>query len=112
MKDIIKVIKSVENRGILLKETTGKINSQEVGFLVSLVRASLLLIKNVLKPVANVFVSLGLMEEVSTTDAFERYYSKDNILLITSNEEKKDNMEIVKYFEEYHLLKKRCYQEK
>ena len=69
MKDIIKVIRSVENRGILLKGTTGKINSQEVGFLVSLVRASLPLIKNVLKPVANVFVPLGLMEEVSTTDA-------------------------------------------
>ena len=28
------------------------------------------------------------------------------MLLITSNEEKKDNMEIVKYFEESHLLNK------
>ena len=32
IKYIIKVIKSLENRGILLKEPTRKINSQEGGF--------------------------------------------------------------------------------
>ena len=31
IKDIIKVIKSLENRGILLKGTTRKITSQERG---------------------------------------------------------------------------------
>ena len=33
MKDIMKVIKSLENRGTLLKETTRKITSQKGGFL-------------------------------------------------------------------------------
>ena len=33
IKDIMKVIKSLENRGILLKGTTIKITSQEGGFL-------------------------------------------------------------------------------
>ena len=32
IKDIIKVIKSLENRGVLLKGTTRKISSQEGGF--------------------------------------------------------------------------------
>ena len=32
-KDIIKVIKSLENRGILLKGATGKITNRERGFL-------------------------------------------------------------------------------
>ena len=34
IKDIVKVIKSLENRGILLKGTIRKITSQEGGFLV------------------------------------------------------------------------------
>ena len=33
MKGIMKVIKSLENRGTLLKETTRKITSQKGGFL-------------------------------------------------------------------------------
>ena len=33
IKDLIKVIKSLDNRGILLKGFTGKITSQEGGFL-------------------------------------------------------------------------------
>ena len=32
IKDIIKVIKSLENRGVLLKGTARKISSQEGGF--------------------------------------------------------------------------------
>ena len=32
LKDIIKVIKSLENRGILSKGTTRKVTSQEEGF--------------------------------------------------------------------------------
>ena len=50
-EDIIKVIKSLENRGILLKGTTKKITSQEgefVIFLGPLMTAGLQLIKSVL----------------------------------------------------------------
>ena len=36
IKDIMKVIKSLENRGILLKGTTAKITGQEGGFLIFL----------------------------------------------------------------------------
>ena len=55
IKDIIKVISSLENRGILLKETTEKVSSQERGFLKfvrPLLSASLPLIQNVLTPLA------------------------------------------------------------
>ena len=48
MKDIIKKIRSIENRGILLKGTTGKIIIQKGGlfnFLVPLMRADLSLMK-------------------------------------------------------------------
>ena len=50
-KDIIKVSKSLANRGILMKGTTKKHNSQEGGFLNFLKRlmaTALLLMKNVL----------------------------------------------------------------
>ena len=55
IKDIIKVIKSLENRGVLLKGTTRKISSQEGGFLnflKPLVTACLPLMKSVLTPLA------------------------------------------------------------
>ena len=48
IKDIMKVIKSLENRRILLKRTTTKIPNQERGvlnFLRSLIKASLPLMK-------------------------------------------------------------------
>ena len=51
----MKVIKSLENRGILLKGTTTKITSQEKGLLNllrPLMTAGLSLIKNVLTPLA------------------------------------------------------------
>ena len=63
-KDIIKVIRIWENRGILLKETTRKINSEDGGFinfLGPLTRVDLPLMKNVLTPWAeSVLVLLGL----------------------------------------------------
>ena len=63
-KDIVKVIKSLENRGILLKGSTRKITSQEGGFLNflrPLMTAGLLLIKSVLTPLAKVvLIPLGL----------------------------------------------------
>ena len=55
IKDIMKVIKSLENRGILLKGTTTKTAGQEEGFvnfLRSLMTAGLLLIKIVLTALA------------------------------------------------------------
>ena len=54
IKYIIKVIKSLENRGILLKGTATKITSQEGGFLNfcrPLMTAGLLLMKSVLFPI-------------------------------------------------------------
>ena len=48
IKDIMKVIKSLENRGILIKETITKMTSQEgefLNFLRSLMTAGLLLMK-------------------------------------------------------------------
>ena len=58
IKDIMKVIKSLENRGLLSKGTKRKINSQEVqflNFLRPLMKTGLLLIKSVLTPLAKVF---------------------------------------------------------
>ena len=64
IKDVIKVIKSLENRWILLKGTTRKIASQEGEFLKFLrpsMAASLPLMKNVLTPIAkSVLLSFGL----------------------------------------------------
>ena len=51
VKDVIKVIKSLENRGVLLKESTAKIISQKGRFLCNLLaplmRVALILMKNV-----------------------------------------------------------------
>ena len=58
MKDIIKVIKSLDNRGILFKRTSTNITSQEGGFLNflrSLMTAGLPLMKNIFTPLAKVF---------------------------------------------------------
>ena len=57
-KDIVKVVKSLENRAILLRRTSGKIISKEGGllnFLDSLIKVSLSLIKNVLLLLAKNF---------------------------------------------------------
>ena len=73
MKDIIKVIKSLENRGLFLKGTIGKITSQEGGFLDFLkpsMTAGLPLTKNVLTPLhKSVLILLGLTAAASATDA-------------------------------------------
>ena len=71
IKIIIKVSKSLENRGNLLKGTTAKITSQKGGlinFLRSLMTA-LPLMKSVLTPLAkSVLIPLGLSGEVSAAD--------------------------------------------
>ena len=73
IKDIMKVIKSSENRGILLKKTTKKITSQEGGFinfLRPLMTAGLPLMNKFLMPLAkNVLLPFGLSARMSATDA-------------------------------------------
>ena len=71
IKDIIKVIRSLENREILLKGTTDKIVSQKEGllnFLALLTRVGLPLMKIVLTPLAkSVLIPVGLTAAVSAT---------------------------------------------
>ena len=91
MKDIAKITRSLENRGIPLKGTTRKIISQEGGFL-NLLRllmtAGLSLIKIVVTPLAkSVLVPLRLMVAGSAT-----------------KEEMEDIIKIVKLLEESGLL--------
>ena len=72
IKYIIKVIRSFENRGILLKGTTEKISSQDRGlfnsFLGPLERVGLPLMKNILKLLAeSVLMPLELITLTSAT---------------------------------------------
>ena len=96
IKDIMKVIKSLENRGILLKGTTRKITSQEGGFLNflrPLMTAGLPLMKSVLTPLAkSVLLPLELSAGMSTADAAiqKTIYGSGATALITSNEEMED----------------------
>ena len=69
----MKVFRSLENRGTILKGTTKKIYSQEEGFLNSLAPLAIValpLMKDVLTPLSkSVLVLLGLMTGASATDA-------------------------------------------
>ena len=73
LKGIIKVIKSLENRGILLKGTTRKITSQEGGvlkFFRTLMAPGLPLFKSVFTPLAkSVLLPFGLSAAMSAIDA-------------------------------------------
>ena len=73
MKDIIKVIRSLENKGIFLKGAASKISNQEGGFLrflKPLMSVGLSLIKSILTSLAkSVLVLLGLTAAASATDA-------------------------------------------
>ena len=73
IKDVIKVIRSFESKGILFKGTTRKINSQErrlIRFLGPLMKAGLLLMKNVFTSLAkSILVPLRLKIEASATDS-------------------------------------------
>ena len=72
VKDI-KVIKSLENRGILLKGTTANITNEEgvfLNFLRPLMIAHLPLMKNALTPLAKrVLIPIGLSAGMSALDA-------------------------------------------
>ena len=108
MKDIMKVIKSLENRGTLLKETTRKITNHEEGFLNflrTLITAGLPLIKSVLTSVAkSVLLPLNLSTGMSAADAAiqRKIYGSRT----TVHEEMEDIMKIVKLLEESGLLVK------
>ena len=72
IKDISKVLRSLENRGILLERTTTNITSQEgefLNFLKPLITPGLPLMKNVLTPSAkSILLPLGLTAAASATD--------------------------------------------
>ena len=97
IKDIIKVIKYLENRGILSKKSNRKIASQEGGFLnflKLLMTADLPLMKSILTPLAkNVLILFELIAAAASDAA-----------LIISNEEMEDITKIIKSFEESGLL--------
>ena len=60
---ITKVIKSLEKRETLFKETNGKVLNQKQGFFGSLIRIDLPLRKNILTPLAK---NVSLVLEVTT----------------------------------------------
>ena len=98
----MKVIKFLENRRILLKETTRKITNQEGGFLSfcrPLLTAGLPLMKSALMTLAkNVLLPLGLSVGMSAADAAiqKKMYGSGTAALIISNEQMEDIMKIVK----------------
>ena len=106
----MKVIKSLESRGILLKGTTRKITSQEGGFLnflKPLMTAGLPLMESALLRLAkSILLPLGLSAGMSAADAAIQkiIYGSGTTALIISNEEMEDIMEIVKSLEESGLL--------
>ena len=96
IKDIVKVINSLENRGISFKLLW--IISQEgrfLNFLKPLMRTALPLMKNVLTPLAkSVFAPLGLTASASTTNIAiqKKNFGLGTTTLIISNEE----MDVIK----------------
>ena len=65
----MKIIKSLENSGVLLKGTTEKFIDQKEGFIGLLIRAGLQLMKNVIIPLAyNILLLLRVIAAVSATD--------------------------------------------
>ena len=106
----MKVIKSLENRGILLKGATKNINSQKgefLNFLRPLMTAGLPLMASVLTPLAkSVLLPLGLSAGMSAADPaiLKKIYGSGTRALIISNEEMEDIMKIVKSLEKSGLL--------
>ena len=111
-KDIMKVIKSLENK-VFIKRNYRKITSQEgeiLKFLMPLMTAGLRLMKNVLTPLAkNVLLLLGLTAAASATDEViqKKLFGSGTTSLIISKEEMEDIMKSVKFLEEPDLLIKK-----
>ena len=103
------MIRSLENRRILLKRTTRKISSQEerfLNFLRLFMSSGLPLMKNVLMPLAkNILIPLGLTAVASATYVAiqNKIFGSGPTALIISNEEINDIMKIFKSFEESGL---------
>ena len=108
--DITKVIKSLENRGILIKGTTKEFTSQEksfLNFLRPLMTAGFPLMKIVLTLLAkSVLIPLVLSVRMSAADAViqKNIYGSGTTVLIISNEEMEDITKIVKSLEGWGLL--------
>ena len=115
----MKVIKSLENRGILFKGTTRKIASQGGGFLNflrPLMTAGLQLMNGLFTPLAkSVLLPLGLSAGMSAADAATTTTATITTMtakksgtwvtaLIISNEQMEDITKIAKSFEEWRLL--------
>ena len=106
----MKVIKTLENRGILLKGTTRKITTQEGGslnFVKPLMTADLPLMKSVLTPLSkSILLLLGLSAGMLAADAAiqKKVYGADVTALIILNEEMTDILKIVQSLEESGLL--------
>ena len=83
IKDIIKLIRSLENRGILLKGTTRKTASQGfLNFLRPLMAAGLPLMKNVLTPLAK---SIRNSSSCNSCSYLKKLFGPDLTVLIISN---------------------------
>ena len=109
IKDIKKVIRSLENRGILLKGAIKKLLLKKDSFSI-FQTAGLPLMKSVLTHLTkNVLLPLGLMTIASVTDAAiqKKFFGFSMTTLIFSNEELDDVMKIVKSLEELGLLIKK-----
>ena len=98
----MKVIKSLENRGILLKSTTTKIACQEGGFLSfprPLMTTALPLMNSRLTPLAkSILIPLGLSAGMSAADAAtqQKIYRSSTEILIIKIKEIEDITKIVK----------------
>ena len=93
----MKVVKSLKNRGILLKGTSRKSTSQEGGFL------------NFLRPLAKrVLLPFVLTALISASDAIiqNKIYVSGTTTLFFSNEDLHDIMKVVKSLEKSRLLMK------
>ena len=104
----MKVIKSLENRGILIKGTSRKITRQEGGFsnfFRPFITSGLPLMKIVFTPAKISLLPLGLSAGISTADAAiqKKIYGSGTATFIISNEEMNDIMKIVKSLEESGL---------
>ena len=110
IKDIMKLIKSLENKVFLLTETTRKITSQEGGFLNflrPLITAGLPLMKSVITPLAkNVLLPFGLSAGMPAAYAAiqKKIYGSGITVLTITNKEMKYIMKIIKLLEESGLL--------
>ena len=110
IKDIMKVRRSSESRGILIKRTTRKITGQEgefLNFLTPLIKAVSQLMKNVLTPFAkSVLKSFGLIAAASATDGAtqKKMFGLGNTALMISNKKVKDIMKKVKLLEKLVFL--------